>query len=264
MTDLASVGTFLSGVGSLGGFFGGSSDGIDVSENRRLLQMQHQETPRRIKATVAGYKQAGQQYGFHPLWLMGNAPGPNFSSVVGQSQQGSKWGDALSGVGRAVTGYAEQKQAQKDREFSRGESLSRSVANWAQASYYNSLAKRTEQKANIEQDLVKTAGKANVIPDTEVSRNPNYTSRSAAVPPIWQQQELAPGGPFIDWPSSSPMSADELTSPGTILMLMKNSGMFERWSSPKEVSEKTRHHFKRRGWKQKYRGYEKGGDDVAP
>ena len=250
----------------------GGGDGIDVSENRRLIQMQRQEQQKQRPLDRAHYRATmrshwsslmgmARKHGIHPLYALGVQPGAagggSPSIIAGQTgSSGGYQGDF--GFGQATSNYLNRKQIKQQQQLQNAESMSRAAANFAQAQYYASLGARVEQRANAEQDLTKVAmDQVQRIPDTELTVNPRDTSQSAGVDPSWKRQALGDAGPFIEWPAKSPMSADELTSPGTILMLLRNMGFFQYDKSPKQTTEMTKHHFRRRGMKPKKRYYER-------
>ena len=132
---IGAVGSVLSGLGSLGGVFGGKSDGIDVSENIRL-----QNALFRNKIAVA------KEQGIHPLYALGAQTG--YSPIAGQSSTGGAVSDAMSGIGAAMQSYT-QREMQRQKHN-------------ADVAYTDMLT----QKAKMERDYI---GKQ--MRDSEIAKN---------------------------------------------------------------------------------------------
>lgn len=150
----------------------------------KQLQYQWANVYHHPKYAVAGAKAAG----VHPLYYLGNTP--TWSPTIGgQSDSGSAIGsgigEALGGAAGAYLGRGERARQRnmetRNFESQQAESLSRTAANFAQAQYYSSLGKRTEQHANIRQDGIETN------PSSQTITTPGGTWETSPTTP---QQEV--------------------------------------------------------------------------
>lgn len=125
----AGIGSILSGIGSIGGLFGGKSrKGDPVAnymwrEQMNLAQQQYgQERQDRLNA-ISNAAADARRAGLHPLFALGGGAGgysPASLSmpsppIAGQSESGSRIGDALQGIGNAVSGFSRATQQRMSR-----------------------------------------------------------------------------------------------------------------------------------------------------
>jgi hypothetical protein len=140
-------------IGSAAGSLFGGSKGPSLGKQ---LEYQWRNVYEHPTYAVKGAKKAG----VHPLYYLGNTPNWTPSVPVGQHESGSALGESIGRAAGALTEHHMTKGArakqQLAQERQQGANLaathSRAAADQAQANYYNSLAKRTEQMVNSQQD----------------------------------------------------------------------------------------------------------------
>lgn len=112
--DFGGIGSILSGVGAAGGLFGGKEDGDRQAEMFGMnMEMQKEFAQRGIRWRVNDAKAAG----INPLFALG-APVQSYTpGPIGGSESGSGVGDALSGIGNAMQGYAASKVTNSQKEL---------------------------------------------------------------------------------------------------------------------------------------------------
>lgn len=94
----------LSGLGSIAGAFGGG--GSDFNRNDTFWASNWG-----AKGTIRGTFEEANRQKVHPLWLAGSGTSGSGPVIAGQSNTGSRIGDALRGAGDALRGYSARKAA---------------------------------------------------------------------------------------------------------------------------------------------------------
>ena len=155
--NLAGLGSVISGIGSLGGLFG-----------RKKGPSPGQQSYESAYNTIKGQHAAAKEVGLHPLFAMGGAvAGGGAMSVTG-----SDVGDAIAGVGNAITSY----QARTDKKKAESQALAESNARIAKlgADTQASLAEAHQRRVNsalAEKDFVIKSAEASRVKRAAVGFN---------------------------------------------------------------------------------------------
>ena len=114
MVSVADIGSLLSGVGALGGLFGGGSNLKDADRMRaQNFEDQKYILQNQVQWRAADAKAAG----LHPLATLGLSPASAPVGVLGD--KGPSLGDRLSTAGQSIGRAVAALQSREEREFSR-------------------------------------------------------------------------------------------------------------------------------------------------
>ena len=146
--DPATIGSIFSGIGSIGGLFG------------KKKKSNAQQTYESAYKTIQGQHAAAKDLGMHPLFAMGGAVGGGGAMTV----TGSDVGDAISGVGNAISNYA----SRTDKKKADSQALAESNARISKlsADTQASLAEAHQRRVNTalaEKDFVIKSAEASRI-----------------------------------------------------------------------------------------------------
>lgn len=132
MVDFASLGQ---GLGGLGGFASGISSAFGLGKKKKG------PTPgETIRNQIKGVRQASEQYGIHPLAILGGSVGGSSAFNVRQAGVGDGLGQALQGLGDAASAIGGRDLQKRQIALSEQDTASRVALQDAQAAYWKQKA----------------------------------------------------------------------------------------------------------------------------
>ena len=153
---LAGVGSLLSGLGSLGGLFGGGSKARKNAEMRNYA-MQKEFAQNQLQWRAADARKAG----LHPMAALG-AAGQGFTPFLGgQAASGSHWSDAAQDMGRAVSRIAAGRQNAYEKQQGRYERRLQQMRLESEIAANNALT--AQRQAEVERRKVAPGSPVTVV-----------------------------------------------------------------------------------------------------
>jgi hypothetical protein len=149
--DLASFGSFLSGVGSLGGLFGGNTKGHEEMMATAAYNRTKFLDDTKILRTV----QDANRSGIHPLYALGSAVSAPSVHAAGGGGGGKDYGAASEGFRKMADALSGQVSAENEARLEAAKAGAK--RDKAEADLMAAQAAKLRQKGEAQKDLTATA-----------------------------------------------------------------------------------------------------------